>query len=151
MFDIADYPNRLPTTIYGASDTKLAPQWLELRNMPGWKERQASGEINWSARWLNMLDSTTITPMNSKLFWEFDLEDVASSDVVMVWAPSLDFSLRGALVEAGFALGRGIPVLAVGPADHPGFGTWQYHPSVFRCISLDEALSWLNTFSFRSE
>ncbi len=80
-------------------------------------------------------------PAFAKLFWQVDEHDVLRSDVTVVYTQPED-ELRGALVEAGIALGSGKPVITVG--DGPSLGTWSYHPRVYRVGSWPEAKTLLD-------
>lgn len=103
-------------------------------------------EFNWTARW--PVHHVGKVPEHhqqfSRLFWQHDYEDVAKADVTMVWARP-DDNLRGALVEAGIAIGLGKMVLVVG--ENENYGTWQYHPSVLRATDLEEARQILRTLA----
>lgn len=48
-----------------------------------------------------------------------------------------DEKLRGGLVEAGMALAMQKTVIVIGKDDD--YGTWQYHPNVYRCETFDDA------------
>lgn len=120
----------MPIKVYGASKLHHYRLWFQL------KEEWAP-EIDLIARWPKFhVEGVADTPENAKTFWIEDEEDVWRSDVVMVYATSVDV-LRGALVEVGMGLALGKSVLAVG--HNEGYGTWQYHPNVSWCGSLPEA------------
>jgi len=78
--------------------------------------------------------------------WLKIVEEVQGADAVLVYAALEDFPVRGVLVEAGIALGKGIPVHVVvpgggltGPSLRP-LGAWANHPLVTRYEVLDKAL-----------
>jgi nucleoside 2-deoxyribosyltransferase len=91
------------------------------------------------ARWLKHIElGTTESPENAQIFWQEDLEDIQSADIVVIYGGHNDKPLRGALVEAGAAIAFGKTVIACG--DHSSFGTWQYHPLVLRMRSMAHVL-----------
>lgn len=98
-------------------------------------------KIQCTSRWLDLVGKVDPTPALSHTFWDMDFSDINSSDALIVSTSLPKRPLRGALVEAGYAIARGIPVLVVG--DNDGFGTWQHYRKVFRVNSTAEALLWL--------
>lgn len=125
--------------VYTASKLRHAAMWRALcRDTP---------HIYAHARWLkhNTL-GTPDTPEHAAEFWLQDEQDVRDADVVLIYAEP-DDHLRGALVEAGIAIACGVPVIVVG--NHPDFGTWQYHPGVFRALNLPAAVAYLATLNPR--
>lgn len=115
--------------VYTASKLHHAEKWKVLLNE--WPH------VDFVARWPHdHVDNIPDTEYYAKIFWIQDHEDVDLADVVMVYAEP-DDKLRGALVEAGMAIALGKQVIVVG--EHPDYGTWQYHPSVHRVPSLEEA------------
>lgn len=63
--------------------------------------------------------------------------DIAKADVLVFFMDDGDVA-KGALVEVGMALARGMTVLAVGATpDH----SWTNHPGVVVCPSLEDAMS----------
>lgn len=116
--------------VYTASKLHYAPMWRELRVDADWRF------VHFTARWPFMtlceFHASEAAPQ-ARHFWMHDEHDVAQSDVVLVYAEPEDH-LRGALVEAGMALGAGKRVLLVG--ENEGFGTWQWHPRVGRVSNL---------------
>ena len=74
---------------------------------------------------------------------------MSTADVVLVYGQSEDV-LRGALVEVGAALAQGKRVIACGalgtnPTD--SWGTWQFHPLVYRVPDLPSALMLLQVMA----
>lgn len=127
----------MPVRVYGASKLKHAGLWKELRTQ--WPE------IIWTARWPVMhVGTVPDEPCFAKVFWQHDYEDVREADVVMVYAEPQDH-LRGALVEAGMCIAMGGRVIVVG--DNPDYGTWQYHPQVYKAKDLAEARLLLKTMA----
>jgi hypothetical protein len=71
--------------------------------------------------------------------------EVRSSAGLIVYAEADDFPLKGAYIEAGIALGAGLPVAVVMPgvaleprSDRP-MGSWVRHPLVTICETLEQA------------
>lgn len=124
-------------TIYTASKIHNAALFRTLRmNYP---------EFEFTARWIDLdQHEGTATTLDFRRFWIIDVADVCRSDFVLVYANTSDEPLRGALVEAGVAIGRGIHVLAVG--DARCFGSWHNHPFVERFWGLPEALDYARKF-----
>ena len=123
--------------VYTASKLDKAPLWLRL--IEEWDE------IEFVARWPRLhVGTTPDAPCYAKVFWQHDLEDVSESDIVLVYSEPHD-KLRGALVEAGMALALQKPVIVVG--EHLDYGTWQFHPLVYKVPDLEEARLLLKTFA----
>lgn len=123
--------------VYTASKLSEANRWRELA-----KEWQ---EIEFVARWpFKHVGTVPDHAIFAKIFWQHDLEDVSSSDVVLIYAEP-EHKLRGALVEAGMAIALGRKVIVVG--DHPDFGTWQHHPLVHIVEDLEQARILLMTMA----
>jgi len=119
--------------VYTASKLGTASVWHDLHAK--WPH------VYFHARWLkHTAIGTPDSPENAVRFWIEDEEDVRSADAVLVYGLPGEH-LRGALVEAGIAIARRIPVIVVG--NHPDYGTWQYHPNVQRVESLEAALALL--------
>lgn len=76
----------------------------------------------------------------AKVFWQLDQSDIILADYLIVYAKKED-KLRGALIEAGIALGLGKTVFTVG--EHSDYGTWKHHPLVIGVWSVEEALDYL--------
>lgn len=119
---------RLPS-VYTASKLKHAKMWRGLR-----EERP---DIAFTARWPDIEGKVEDSAENAVAFWTHDIADVRRADAVLVYAEA-DEHLRGALIEAGVALGLGKQVVVVG--DHPDYGTWQHHPLVQRARDIGHAL-----------
>lgn len=120
--------------VYIASKLQYAEQFQ------GYREAWKAEGIDLHARWhdqaaLEHLDHE-LTPEDFHIFWLVDEEDVKQSDAVIVYGCECD-KLRGALIEAGIAIGQGILTILVGEC--PDFGTWQHHPMVARADSFEHA------------
>lgn len=96
--------------------------------------------IDLHARWYRQVElGVEETPSNAEVFWQQDIEDVQNSAAVLVFGEDDDY-LRGALVEAGVALGAGIPVIVVGDFN---YGTWIHTPGAVHVRSIEDAVSYL--------
>ena len=116
--------------VYTASKLSTAPMWLKLQDK--WNKTAF-----FHARWIrHVLIGTLDSPENAVRFWVEDEQDVETADILLVYAP-IGQHLRGALVEAGMAIAKGVPVMVIG--NHPDYGTWQYHPGVIRVDDFDAA------------
>ena len=116
-----------------ASDPTRPAMWRKLRAegwpiVSSWIDEAGAGE----------------TASLSELWSRIDREIRASSGVI-VYAEADDFPLKGAYIEAGIALGAGLPVAVVLPgvelaprSDRP-IGSWIRHPRVSICATLEEA------------
>jgi hypothetical protein len=118
--------------VYIASKIKHAALFRALRSEWG-----AVGINILHARWLDQAAfEDDASPEDFHIFWLVDEHDVKDSKVLVVYGEGQD-ELRGALVEAGIALGAGIPVFVVG--DSPSFGSWVNHPHVVKAGTLENA------------
>lgn len=126
--------------VYTASKLKEGPRWVQLaRDWP---------EIDIVARWPFSHVSVDGEPSwpgdcaaHGSIFWQHDHDDVARADVILAFAEKDEDVLRGALVEAGMAIALKKIVIVVGA--NPSYGTWQFHPSVKRVATLEDARSLL--------
>lgn len=120
--------------VYIATKLHYAQRIQSLR-----KEWLSEG-IDIHARWHNQahLESAeyNMTPNDFAVFWLVDEEDVKTADAVIVYGEPGD-NLRGALVEAGMAIGSNILTIVCGENDN--FGTWQHHPRVLKAATLEYA------------
>jgi nucleoside 2-deoxyribosyltransferase len=116
--------------IYIASQVHHAERWLE------WDEvlRTQHGHRIISSWPVMVAQGVPESPINARVFWQVDVEEVKNADVVVVFADPSDV-LRGALVEVGVAFASEVPVICIG--DHPSYGTWRYHPLVYHVDGLD--------------
>jgi hypothetical protein len=77
--------------------------------------------------------------------WSRIDREIRSSRGLVIYAEPEDFPLKGAYIEAGIAIGAGLPVAVVLPgvqlearSDRP-MGSWIRHPAVTLCATLEEA------------
>lgn len=125
--------------IYTASVLAHYSMWIGLRSNPDWKK------FTWSASWPEAYAKDKVeTREKAVKFWAQDIKEVLSSNAVLIYAERDDI-LRGAICEAGAALGQGIDVLIIG--DCSSLSTWQYHPLVTKVPNFPEALDVLTEWS----
>lgn len=124
--------------VYFASKMDKAHRWRELYSY--------SDLINITARWPYLEPSVAPTPANAKKFWRGDYLDIQACDFLICYADG-DDKLRGALVEAGMAIGMGKTVIVIGI--HDDYGTWQYHEQVLRFSTILEALDYVISEALR--
>ena len=105
--------------------------------------------MDWTASWINHPDieaDATGAPFNPDVFpeaWTQNIWDVKRSDFLIVYAKPSD-PIRGTLIEAGCAIGQGIPVLAVGLSEEHN---WLYHPGVRIFESISATRPYLYRFT----
>lgn len=119
--------------VYIASKLLYAARFRRMREV--WQ----IDSIDLHARWFDQAEhelKEEPTPEDFHIYWLVDEEDVKSSNAVIVYGERGD-KLRGALIEAGIAIGAGILTIVVG--DCEDFGSWQHHPNVVRAASLEYA------------
>lgn len=115
--------------VYTASKLNKAEMWKQLIHT--WPE------VEFTARWpVNHVGEIPDDEAFASIFWVHDYEDVFKADVVLVYGIEGD-KLRGALVEAGMGIAFGKTVIVIG--EHPDYGTWKYHPQVYRVKDLESA------------
>lgn len=116
--------------VYTASKLCHAELWKKLRVL--------FPEVYFTARWPYLVGQIEDQPAQAEQFWQDDLADIARSDVVLVYTAGREEHLRGALVEAGMGIALGKIIMVIG--DHPDYGTWQYHSSVYKYPTVEVAL-----------
>jgi nucleoside 2-deoxyribosyltransferase len=67
-----------------------------------------------NARWIDYTENHSIVQHRKGELWQHCLEDVASSDFLLLYAEEQAEEQRGALVEVGMAFSLGKPVFAIG-------------------------------------
>lgn len=116
--------------IYIASRTRHAAKWREARD----------NGIPIISTWIDEAGEGESCSMSS-LWWRC-VKEAASCSALVLYREDGEM-LKGALVEAGAALGDGKPVFAVGfdlPDDLKEF-SFLYHPYVTLCASVEIAFS----------
>jgi hypothetical protein len=113
--------------IYIASRTRHAARWRALRAsgvpiISTWIYEAGEGE---TSDWAEL--------------WERCVREASSCRGLILFAePPEDDCLSGALVEAGVALGAGVPVYVVG--ESKSIRKFVRHPLVKRCSTVEEAI-----------
>lgn len=129
------FPNYLGQIlrVYPASKLSRAPLWRQAeKDFP---------QLFLTARWLRHQEiQTPDDPDFAMEFWREDFEDIKASDAVFIWAEGEEH-LRGALVEAGYAIANSIPVYVIGK--HKDYGTWQYAQGVYQAASIKHAIAYV--------
>ncbi len=108
-------------TVYGASKTRLAPLWRELRD----------AGVNVISSWIDRAGE----PVDYAEMWRRCISEISVADALVAVHEPGDV-WKGAYVEIGVALAHVVPVYVVG--DPPG--SFVAHPLVFRCRSVHHAL-----------
>lgn len=121
--------------IYGASKLKYAPLWRKLRQE--WIEHEFTN--TWIDTYLDAGGGTL--PDICRTAWIKNVEDVLRADCVLLFAGYHDELLRGAILEAGVAIGAGRQVIVTGLSS--SYGSWQFHPAVIRIPTLDNVREFL--------
>ena len=94
-------------------------------------------DVTWTNRWQWFESKVPDEKDFAQHFWENDFDDVDAADAVLVYGEG-DDTLKGAILEAGYAIGKGKPVVIVGSSK--SFGTWQYSQRVQRAETIVDAL-----------
>lgn len=148
--------------VYTASKISHAGLWKSLADQTK-RESFAWSHVEFTARWPYMahLEASPVerlTPAQFSHCWTMDLQDVARSDFVLLYAGELERKLsdmpygedsdvlRGALVEAGAALALGKRVVSVGLDESH---TWSHHPLSLRLDTLERARLFFLQYSFK--
>ena len=125
--------------LYVASRMDHRGMWKHLR-----REWRAEG-IAIVSSWIDVNDNhESQSPLAFSGAWIGNVREITEAKALLCFGEGKDV-LRGALVEAGVAIGQHKPVIIVDsevPADgrHPRWGSWQYHPLVHYASSLEKAL-----------
>jgi nucleoside 2-deoxyribosyltransferase len=110
----------------------------KMQHAERWRQEYVRKDVHIVSRWPFLEPSIDCEVSNCRKFWQDDVADIQSADAVVVYAEEGE-KLRGALVEAGIAIGLGKLVIVVG--EHPDYGTWSHHPLVKRATTLDHAFA----------
>jgi hypothetical protein len=125
------------STIYVASRASLPERpamWRRLRD-EGW---------NIVSTWIDEAGDGETDDFSE--LWNRITREIQSACKVVLYAEQCDFPLKGAIVEAGIALGMGKSVVVClpgvvldGRSSRP-IGSWVSHPRVYRIDDLNEAM-----------
>lgn len=109
-----------------------------------WRRHRECGAII-NATWIDEADEGETEDFSE--LWTRIASEIARSEALILYAEPDDFPLKGALIEAGIALGCGIPVRIVLPGvvlnertSRP-VGSWIQHPLVERFQTVAEAIA----------
>lgn len=102
-------------------------------------------DVTWTNRWQWFEGVVSDSEESASHFWENDFDDVDAADCVIVLGKKADV-LKGALVEAGYAIAQGKSVYAVGKSS--SFGTWASSQRVMRFRNVHDAID--HIFSARA-
>lgn len=78
--------------------------------------------------------------------WSRIADEIRQSHDFVLYAEPGDFPLKGALIEAGIAIGRGIPIHTCLPGVELDYrscrpiGSWINHPLVTRCDDIQQVM-----------
>lgn len=81
--------------------------------------------------------------------WDRITSEIAAANKVVLYAEQDDFPLKGAILEAGIALGMGKPVVVCLPGVRLDgrtcrpIGSWVAHRNVVRIDKLDDAMAFV--------
>ncbi len=113
--------------VYTASKTRHAQVWRDVR---------AAGQVDVVSTWIDEAEQGQTANMAE--LWARCLREVRSADALILYRPIRGEHLKGALVEAGIALGSHKPVYFVGDPERYSFLN---HPFVVRPASIAEAVN----------
>ena len=129
-----------PLRIYPCSKTKYADMWKDFRS----KQKELGIEI--IGTWIDQAGANETDDLTR--LWLNISGEVSYADVLVLYAPTLEsFPLKGALIEAGMALGHCNAVHVVcGDLELTGrtlspLGSWICHPEVTLFQSVQDALT----------
>lgn len=111
--------------IYVASKAKHGPIWLGYRQMG----------FNICSTWINEWQAGATKDYED--LWQRCSREAAEADVLVIYAEKGD-NMKGALLEAGIAIGRGAVVLVVGGVED--LGSWIETSLARRFSTLHEAM-----------
>lgn len=127
--------------VYIASKLSHAERWRKMKS--AW----LTNDLEIISRWIYQAEQEdTALPVDFKVFWSVDEEDVRAADVVVVYGEAHE-NLRGALVEAGMGIALGKMVVLAGDFDTFG-GSWKNHPNCY-CVATLEHVKTLIRNRFR--
>lgn len=114
--------------IYVASKTKHAARWRHLR---------AAG-LPIVSSWIDEAEPHQSPSLED--LWRRNVDEASTACALLVYVEANE-TMKGALVEIGAALARGVPVFWVGPTDGPsGEYTVSHHRLVRKVVSIAQAV-----------
>lgn len=121
-----------------ASIPERSAMWRQLRD-DGWQI---------TSSWIDEAGEGETTDFSE--LWDRIMREIADARKVVLYAESGDFPLKGAILEAGIALGMGKPVIVCLPGvtlesrSNRPLGSWIAHRNVTRCDHLQSAMSYVS-------
>lgn len=122
-----------------ASVPERPAMWRALRDGQGWR-------IN--ASWIDEAGEGETVDLGE--LWARIEGEIRACDGLILYAEPGDFPLKGALVEAGIAIGMGRPVAVVlsdpsilEPRSFRPLGSWAKHPLCRLCATVANAKAWI--------
>src|SRR5690606_1190204 len=118
-----------------ASIPERSAMWRQLRDDYGWKI---------TSTWIDEAGEGETGDFAE--LWDRIMREIAASRKLVLYAETADFPLKGALIEAGIALGMGKPVVVCLPGvelegrTFRPIGSWIKHRHVTRRDSLRAAM-----------
>lgn len=113
------------------------------------RDLRALGGILVTAQWVEGLHEGASDPETLGRCAAEDLADITTADLLITFTetPDVGFTSGGRHVELGYALGLGIPVLIVGPAENVfhHVGPHLHAQVVHRVDTWAQALEWVRT------
>lgn len=109
-----------------------------------WKRFRDQG-VRITSTWIDEAEPGATTDLGE--LWARIWREIADADCLVLYVEMGDFPLKGALIEAGIALGMDKPIRIVAPdCEFPApsyrpIGSWVNHPSVQFCTNLNQAFA----------
>lgn len=122
--------------VYVASKLSLASEWKTFRQI--W---EPSFCVNSS--WIDIIGKVPDDPEYAQHFWLLDFFDIRNCNFLIIKGTET-IPLKGALVEAGYALANDKTVITIG--DHISYKTWQHYPPVQNVADTTAAAQYIIDF-----
>lgn len=128
--------------IYVASRASIparSEMWRNLRDDYGWQI---------TSTWIDEAGEGETADFTE--LWDRIMLEITAARKVVLYAQKDDFPLKGAILEAGIALGMGKPVICCLPGvklegrTFRPLGSWIKHRNVIRCDWLPDAMGYHN-------
>lgn len=142
MENVVFPPLKIGKPIYVASRASVSARpemWRHLRDVDGWPI---------VSTWIDEAGAGETADLSE--LWHRIHVEIAVSAGLILYATEFDFPLKGAFIEAGMAIGRGLPVavvlpdVKVSPGSFYPIGSWINHPNVKRFEDVHAARKWIN-------
>lgn len=122
-----------------ASIPERSAMWRRLRDDYGWQI---------TSTWIDEAGEGETADFTE--LWDRIVREIAAARKLVFYAKAGDFPLKGAILEAGIALGMGKPVIVCLPGvalegrTFRPLGSWIKHRNVIRCDNLRDAMHYSN-------